>query len=515
MRPLTLTIILIGFIISCTDKSALKDDDVQLGEITLDVSGNEKARPYFEEGLLLLHSFEFKDAAENFRKAQELDSSFAMAYWGEAMTENHPLWREQEYDKAIAILAKLGETKEEQREAFKTPLEKDFYDAISTLYGEGSKEERDKSYAAVMDKLHKKYPDNHEITAFYALSLLGSAGGKRDYDTYGKAARIAQSVIAENPNHPGALHYLIHSYDDPDHAPQALTAANSYAKVAPEANHALHMPSHIYVALGMWDEVISSNIAAFSASQKRKKRKDLDNDALDYHSLKWLMYGYLQTEDFDKARELVKDMERYASENPTPKSLGHTVMMKAAYFTETEEWEDALLQDSLDYSDLSVQLYASHQFMLGRQAAHQKDMDQLNNHIQFIQQKIKESSNEIAAGEPTMCSGSYSRRRPTKAHIERATVMKKQLETLKAIADGNSTLAENLMKEAMDMEEKITYSYGPPEIIKPSPEFYAEWLEQQDRHDEAKRLYEKVLDRAPKRFIALQGMERVNKEMGT
>ena len=515
MRLLLLLIISTGFIIGCTEMHVVPDDDTQLGEIALKVSGSDQAVPYFEEGLLLLHSFEFKDAAEKFRKAQELDSTFAMAYWGEAMTENHPLWREQEYDKAIGILAKLGETKEEQRASFKTPLEKDFYDAIATLYGEGSKSERDKAYAAFMDKLHKKYPDNHEITAFYALSLLGSAGGKRDYETYGKAARIAQSVIAENPNHPGALHYLIHSYDDPDHAPQALDAANSYAKVAPEANHALHMPSHIYVALGMWEEVISSNIAAFAASQKRKERKELDNDALDYHSLKWLMYGYLQTEEFDKARGLVKDMERYASENPTPKSLGHTVMMKAAYFTETEEWEDALIQDTLDFSDLPVQLYASHQFMLGRQAAHQKDMDQLNIHIQSMQQKIKDSSNELAAGESTMCSGSYSRRRPTKAHVDRATVMKKQLETLKALAGGNPTLAENLMKESMELEEKITYSYGPPEIIKPSPEFYAEWLEQQDRHAEAKRLYEKVLDRAPKRYIALQGMERVNKEMGT
>ena len=162
-----------------------------------------------------------------------------------------------------------------------------------------------------MKNLRKKYPNNHEISAFYALSLLGSVKDKRDYDTYGKAAKIAQSVIDENPKHPGALHYLIHSYDDPGHAHLALEAANSYAKIAPEANHALHMPSHIYVALGMWDEVISSNRAAFDASVKRIERKQLEGKDFDYHSLKWLMYGLLQKGEFDEAKQLVTDMEGY------------------------------------------------------------------------------------------------------------------------------------------------------------------------------------------------------------
>lgn len=509
MRPLLLIIILSASIISCTDKNAKQDDEVQLGEIALEVSGNETATPYFEEGLLLLHSFEFKDAAEKFRTAQELDPTFGMAYWGEAMTENHPLWREQEYDKAKEILAKLGETKPEQRAKFETELEKDFFDAINTLYGEGTKKERDDAYSNFMKSLYEKYPDNHEVTAFYALSVLGGAEGKRDYDTYGRAARIAQGVIDENPNHPGALHYLIHSYDDPEHAPLALQAANSYSKIAPEANHALHMPSHIYVALGMWDEVIKSNIAAFSASEKRKARKDLDNDALDYHSLKWLMYGHLQKKEFSKAKTLVEDMEQYCYSLSSSRAVSHNVMMKAAYFTETGEWDDDLVLDTVDYSDLPIQIFGAHSYMKGMHALHHDDTESLETIIASLQDNIKEASNKIFTGNSVMCSGSYSRNRPTQVHVDRATVMKIELMALLEIKRGNIAQAESLMKEAMAKEESVTYSYGPPEIVKPSHELYGEFLLEQKRYSEAKVVFEKMLERAPKRLIPLECIRKI------
>ncbi|MCF6223634.1 MAG: hypothetical protein L3J34_07890 [Flavobacteriaceae bacterium] len=154
-----------------------------------------------------------------------------------------------------------------------------------------------------MKKLNLKYPDNHEVKAFYALSLLGSVSDGRDDEIYGKGAKIAQGIIEENPNHPGALHYLIHSYDDPKHANLALDAAYSYAKVAPDASHALHMPSHIFVAMGMWDEVVKSNENSYQASVNRMERKKLDNDARGYHAFHWLEYGYLQQNRFEDAKK--------------------------------------------------------------------------------------------------------------------------------------------------------------------------------------------------------------------
>jgi len=511
------TVIILLSISFCLISCQQNETDIpsnKLGDITLDVTGDETAIPIFNEGLLLLHSFEFKDAAEKFREAQKLDPDFAMAYWGEAMTENHPLWREQEFDKANDILAKLGETRKEQKEKFRTELEKDFFDAICYLYGEGSKAERDNAYSLKMSELHKKYPDNHEISAFYALSVLGAVKGKRDYKAYGKAARIAQGIISENPNHPGALHYLIHSYDDPENAPKALEAANSYSKIAPEANHALHMPSHIYVAMGMWDDVISSNQAAVAASKKRKARKDLDNDAIDYHSLKWLMYAHMQRGEFDNARKLVSEMESYCIEDPSRRAKSHNVMMKAAYFTETGDWDDPLLLDTVDYSELPIQIFGSYSYLKGRYHLNKNEQEKFKNVISNLEGKIKGLTKDLLIGNPVMCSGSYTRGRPTQLHVDRATVMLKELEAHLAIVEDNPEKAEMLMKEAISIENQTSYMYGPPDLVKPSNELYAEWLTEQGRFEEAKKYFNAVLERAPKRYIAVNGIKKVEDQTG-
>ena len=503
------TIILLG---SCQSADKASKETVavpKLGVISIDVSGSPDAIPIFEEGLKLLHSFEFDDAGEKFRKAQEIDPDFAMAYWGEAMTENHPLWREQEFDKANEILAKLGDTKEERRAKFKTDFEKDMFDAVSVLYGAGNKKERDQAYSDYMGELHKKYPDNHEVAAFYGLSVLGAVKGGRDLNQYGKGAKIVQSVIEENPNHPGALHYLIHSFDDPENAPKALDAANSYAKIAPEAKHALHMPSHIYVALGMWDEVISSNVAAFAASEKRKAKKDLSNDALDYHSLKWLMYGYLQKKEYAKARELVADMESYCYEKPSSRAMTHNIMMKAAYFEETGEWSDDLVIDTLDYDDLPIQIFAAYSYMVGKHAVNNGESGKLQSIIDNLDKRIKNTANDLMVGNPMMCSGSYQRGRPTQLHVDRAKVMKLELEAIKAIRSDKQQEAEDLLKAAIALEDATTYMYGPPDIVKPSHEMYADWLVQQGRMNEAKEHFEITLERAPKRLLALQGLQKL------
>lgn len=484
-------------------------DEVHLGEINIDVSGSEEAFPVFKEGMLLMHSFEFNDAGEKFAEAQKIDSTFGMAYWGEAMTKNHALWREQELDEAKEILEKLGDTPEEKRSKFKTEFELAMYDAICILYGEGTKKERDKAYSKYMAELHEKYPDNHEITSLYALSVLGSNEDKRNDELYSKGAKIAQSVIDENPNHPGALHYLIHSYDDPANAHKALDAANRYSKIAPDAAHALHMPSHIYVALGMWDDVISSNIAAWEASEKRKVKKDLGNDALNYHSFKWLMYAHLQKGEFAEAKKLVKEMEGYACEDPSRKAKSHNIMMKGAYFTETGEWGDPLVKDTINYDDLSIQVYGTYSYMQGMQAFHANDKKKLLDVINNLESRNKEAENEALIGNSKMCSGSYGRGRPTTTQVDRTKVVILELQSQMALLNNNDSEAERLMKAAVKMEEKTNYMYGPPEIVKPSHEMYADWLKEKKRLAEAKSYYEKVLVRAPKRYIAVKGVESV------
>jgi tetratricopeptide (TPR) repeat protein len=186
-----------------------------LGTIEFPNSGAAEAQPSFVRGVLLLHSFEYADAAEAFREAQRLDPHFAMAYWGEAMTYNHSLWGEQDREAAWEVLKRLGATTEDRLARARTEREKGYLRAVETLYGEGPKLERDRAYAEAMRRLHDSYPNDVEAKAFYSLAILGTAHEGRDHVTYMRAAGFAEEVFRDNPRHPGAAHYLIHSYDRP------------------------------------------------------------------------------------------------------------------------------------------------------------------------------------------------------------------------------------------------------------------------------------------------------------
>lgn len=508
--PLIYIVLVLISLAACkTDTKSKKE--AKLGDISFEVTANTSATEKFEEGMLLLHSFQYKDAAEKFQEAQNADPEFGMAYWGEAMTLNHPLWREQKKDDAIEILQKLGNSPEERIAKIGSPFEKDIFKGAELLFfGDDVKNDRDIKYRDHLAGLCKKYPDNHEVAAQYALSILGAVKEGRDNEAYEKGARIAQGIIAENPDHPGALHYLIHSYDDPKNAPKALEAANRYSKVAPDANHALHMPSHIYVAMGMWDDVISSNKAAFAASVKRKDRKDLDNDALDYHSLKWLMYGQLQKERFEEARGLVVDMEKYCAELPSKKALAHLVMMKGAYFSESQNWADTLSLDTFDYSNLAVQIMGVHCYNNAMVAFENKNEEEIRKQSETLAMSIAEAEKKVMAGGASMCSGNYNRSMPTQLHIERATVLKHEIDALIALLNKDETQFEKLMQLATTLEEETSYMYGPPEIVKPSSEMYGEWLLQKGRKEEAKKHFEIVIERAPKRLLAMKGLEQTS-----
>ncbi|MDN3724870.1 hypothetical protein QRD02_10785 [Aequorivita sp. SDUM287046] len=330
MRLITIFFIL-SVLLSCKQKEQTVN---YLGVVNLTVTGKKSALPHFEKGLLLLHSFEYEDAREAFKNAQKEDTSMAMAYWGEAMTYNHSLWQEQDFEAATAALFQLNEIDLQKS----TQLEQDLIASVQLLYRQKTaKNDRDVAYSEFMEKLYNKYPDNHEVAAFYALSLLGAVPEGRDDFMYGKGAKIAQGILMENANHPGALHYLIHSYDDPNHATLALDAANTYSKVAPDAGHALHMPSHIYVAMGMWDEVISSNIASYEASINRMEQKNLDGNARGYHAFHWLQYGYLQKENYEEAKNMVLKMQGFVSENPSKPARAHLVFLKGTYLNETDD----------------------------------------------------------------------------------------------------------------------------------------------------------------------------------
>lgn len=503
-------IILIGYACRQNTSDATQN---HLGEVHFTPSGKTAAQPFFQKGLLLLHSFEYEDAKKSFLEAQEADPDMAMAYWGEAMTYNHPLWRQQDREAAQEALAKLAPTTEARLAKAGTELETDLLQAAEILYGEGEKVLRDSVYSAQMKNLYDKYPGQQEVAAFYALSLLGAVPVGRDYEAYGLGAQIAKGILKENPNHPGALHYLIHAYDDPNHAAKAIQAANNYSKVAPDAAHALHMPSHIYVAMGMWEEVITSNIASYEASVNRMERLELDNNARSYHAFAWLLYGYLQKGQIEAANSIMADMVRFTEELPSRSARSYLNEMKGNYLVETGDWEGSFADIEVEVEDLNIVAKASQALIEGVKAFRQQKAEKLEGLIRRLEDKRQTASLQISDRGTPMCSAGNTRDLPNRLDLNKANVMELELRGLYARLLDKPDMAEQMLAEAAELERNLDYAYGPPEIPYPSFELYGEWLLEQGRAEEALVQFNYSLDRGPRRTKALRGKLAAAKQL--
>ncbi|HOO10108.1 MAG TPA: hypothetical protein PKW06_09235, partial [Cyclobacteriaceae bacterium] len=432
----------------------------------------------------------------------------------EAMTYNHPLWAEQSYEDAIAALNKLSPSPEGRVEKSATPIEKDFMKGVNILYGEGNKYDRDVAYCGFMEGMYKKYPKSQEAAAFYALSILGSVPVGRDVEKYEKGAVIAKGILAENPNHPGALHYLIHSYDDPQHASAAVDAANRYMKVASAAGHALHMPSHIYVAMGMWDDVVRANEQSYGASVARMKEKGLDNDARGYHALQWLLYGYLQQGRMEAARKIVEDMAQYARELPSARARVHMSLIKGAYLVESNDWDGKESNITVDQSGLNISVVAINAFLDGMKSYHQKNMGPLEEQINSLEKERLKVSLQLENKGIALCSSvGRETQKANQLDVDQAHVMEMELRGLAADLKGNKQEASDWLRKASELEQGISYSYGPPSIVKPSFELYGEWLVENGRFEEALAQFDLSLKRAPNRILSLKGKLAAAKAM--
>ncbi|MEQ9424687.1 MAG: hypothetical protein RJQ09_09740 [Cyclobacteriaceae bacterium] len=505
------TIIFLLIALGCQQKQETKSAS-NLGTIDFEVTGTPEAIKYFEEGVLLLHSFMYYESTEAFKKAQEADPDFGMAYWGEAMTYNHPLWAEQEREKALKTLNKLDTTTALRLAKLPTEFEKDMFKAVEILYGEGTKIERDDAYAEYLGELNQKYPKNHEIAAFYALALMGSVEGGRDYDVYGKGAKIAQSILNENPNHPGALHYMIHSYDDPEHASLALAAANDYSKVAPDAGHALHMPSHIYIAMGMWDDVIASNIRSYEAKLKKVDKDSTRNWNL--HAYHWLLYGYLQKGDFLNAKTIMENMMGYAEDYSDRRYVKYyAIDMLGIYSAETGDWNGEFSTLRVDADELNVQSKVLQHFIDGYSALDRGDDEALQAALKQIDDEINKASNSLLTKDVSTCGDSFATRLPSEDDINASKVLRLELQAAIAMAN-NEGGVEALLKEAVDTEDKVSFLFGPPGIVIPSYEMYGQWLLEQQRFEEALAQFDKSLKKGPGRKLAFEGKLKAAESLG-
>ena len=402
-----------------------------LGTITFPSSGAPAAQAPFIRGVLLLHSFEYLDAARAFREAQRIDPGFALAYWGEVLTYTHPLWDEQDRNAARAALQRLGPTPAARRAKAPTPREKEYLDAVETLYGDGSKAERDSAYSLAMERVIARFPADREAKVFYALSLLGLNQGVRDTTTYMRAAAIVEQVFRENPNHPGAAHLLIHCYDDPVHAPLGLPAARAYSKIAPDAAHAQHMTTHIFVALGMWDEVVSQNEIASG----RDRTAWTPN-----HYTHWLGYGLLEQ---GRYREALRHLElmRRNTDWATGRGLALLAQMRADYVVNTERWDSPCLQWRLDLASARSRAVAADAFVAGFSALKRGD---------------RARANRALADLATL---NRSRPAPETGYVDPVPgILDKELRAASRQADGSLEEAVALMREATSLEDAMPQS---------------------------------------------------------
>ena len=490
-----------------------------LGNIDFPTSGNEAAQKHFIEGTLLLHSFEFEDAREAYQQAQKVSPAFAMAYWGEAMTHFHPLWDHHDQEKGKAALDKLGESTEVRLEKAPTEKEKDWMKAVGILYAEGDSKTQIQAYSDFMEGLYNKYPQDHEFASFYAISILSTSFQGRDPYKYMRAASIVEEVYAENAFHPGALHYLIHSYDDPIHAPLGMRAAIRYAKVAPDAAHALHMPSHIFIAMGIWDRVVGMNEQSTSAADKRRVRKSLGVDSRGFHSLHWLQYGYLQQGRHEKALKLLEDMQEDYQESRSRRAAYHLAVMRAGYLIETQDWEHAAKTIQIDEAKLPKKALAVDRFVRG--LAYMKQGKLLS--TQKLQEQLESMAPmahhqdmfDVGGGQTTCCSPSYSTTDDDNpGTIHAIHVMNMELQAIMRYESGRKEEALELMKKASEMEGNMDFMFGPPIIAKPSYELYGEMLLDAGKFTEAVAAFETSLKRAPGRTQSLQGLEKAYSQLG-
>ena len=435
-----------------------------------------EAQQHFLRGVAILHSFGWKQAIEQFQAAQEIEPDFVMAYWGETLCYNHPLFRsDPDDDNPRTVLARLGATRAERLAKAPTARERGFLEAVEALWAEGDYNERRVDYMHAMERLHAQFPDDHEVATFYALSLLSGsrALGDQTLRLEMQSGAIALDVFGDNPNHPGAPHYAIHAFDDPIHAPLALPAARQYARIAPAVAHARHMPTHIFIQHGMWDLVSEHNQSAYDAARALWQPGDSVGDTV--HPLDWGHYGDLQRGDYARARMWAERLEQVIDESDgASRAVDTLALVRARYVVETEQWRvEPIADDAADHTLLATAI----------SAVRTGDMDTARRAAAALKSRTDEGT------------------RPVR-------IMHLQAAALVAAADGDGDAARALMDEALVVVEAMRPPNGAANPVKPPFELYGEILLELDDPAAAAEKFERELQRLPGRARSLLGGAR-------
>ncbi len=466
----------------------------RLGSVDIPEECSSEATAALEQGLALLHSMTYEDSREAFGQAAAADPACALAHWGVAMTWIHPLWSdppgEEEWaagDRAISRARELG-ADDGRVQAW--------IDAAASYYGAGRADSERPSLEAFADgwqTAHDRYPEDNEAAAFHALSQLALVDpADRSYAIQLAAGAVAESVLAANPDHPGAYHYVIHAYDYPPLAGKAETAARGYADVAPAVPHALHMPSHIFTRLGLWEESIDWNTRSAAAA---KAHPAGDAISLHYlHALDYLAYARLQRAEDAAADEVAATTAALEGPFQTHGASAYTLAaVPARVALERDDWEAAAALEARvgEFAwDRFPQMEAITWFARGIGAARTGDAPAARR----AAARLKDLRDAVPS-----TAGYWA----TQVEIQRLAV-----EAWAAWAEGDTEGALGLMEESSDLEASTEKHPITPGEVLPARELYGDMLREAGRYDDAILAYDKALARSPNRFRSLYGAGR-------
>lgn len=471
--------------------------DGQFGELKFSLSCNYETRETFDMAVALLHSFQYSEAEKAFVKVIDTDPNCPMAYWGVAMSIYHAAWfppNEDDLIKGAKVLniAKGLSMDDKQR---------DYINAIDAFYTDWENTDhktRAKRFEDKMEQMHLKYPDDIEAAIFYSLALFSTRDrvGK-DYVNERKAGKILESLFADNPNHPGIAHYIIHNYDNPVLAQKGLETARRYASIAPSSAHAQHMPSHIFTRLGIWEESIESNLQAAESARCYAEAVQLTGSYFEeIHSIDYLVYAYLQKGDNSKAEEqynLIKERKKF-----------HPMMLTAITYPltaipsrlalENKDWERAanlkLQKAGLNWEEFPWQ-EAIHHFAVAMGAAQTNDFNTAEKKIEVMQELHQ---NLIAQNDKTKA-----------IQIKQVEI---QMKTAQAWLNFRKKDIKNglvLMQEAAEMERHTSKHPVTPGDVLPAIELLGDMLLELNKPKEALVAYEENLKGSPYRFNGIYG----------
>jgi tetratricopeptide (TPR) repeat protein len=482
------------------DKNHSHHEDLnenQLGTVHFPVSCAAAVQKPFERGVALLHSFWYEEAEKEFLQIAKDDPHCAMAHWGVAMSLWHQLWNEPD---AKVIQRGRDEVTTAVKLANKsTPREKAYVSAIGPFYGDSEKlnnAARAKAYSDAMKKVYETYPDDHEAAAFYALSLLASEPHHDETFANRKAAAaILEKLFAIEPDHPGVAHYLIHSYDKPQLAELGIPAARRYAEIAPAAPHALHMPSHIFARVGLWQDDIKSNLASVAATRKTAAMH-MGGEGHQFHAMNYLFYAYLQSGREADARALM-DEAKAMPEMHDMYGIGFDPHLATAahfdslYPLEMRDWATASALTPVAVPGTAEDSFGYWAKAIG--AAHLHRADEVRKDVSAIeaihQKFVSEKKNDFAEA--------------TENDL-------KQAEAWLAFAEGKYDDAVETLRPIADKEEALG---DEPQGI-PTREMIAEILLEAKRPQQALAEYQTDLKLNPNRFNGLYGAARAAEEAG-